>query len=565
MEKTNHLLLIAIDDYKHHPKLNNSVKDAEDISTILTNLYQFDPDNVYRLYNDQATEETIDEKFIELIGKIKEHDNLIIYYSGHGYYRAEVKSGYWIPADGRPNQVADYISNPNIINYLRQVKAQHVFLIVDSCFSGALVKQLRGDTTAADLRSRRILTSGRLEVVDDGVPGHNSPFALSIIDFLKSNRLKSVGATQLIDYVRRVTHQSTQQGQEPLEGRLDDTVDRGGEFYFERRLSEPEFWQKALDYDTIKAYETYVKVFPDGDHIAEAMEFLQRAKAKKAWNAAVKEDTLDGYNSFLLHYGASGFAPNARAKIESLKRKRALEIAEIARRAQEEEKIEELGRTYRNTYAEAEQAFLNKKYKLARQKLRECEKNYQAGHINFIPEIDRIREKIATCTRHINFIDYHQEALNAYALRDYETAFKLLKLAANLQPQNQEIRQKIKTVERALRSTKIRKVKPARRQTAGRVGVGKGSGGGKRVVVQRPRPAAPRHTGKRIVVQPKGDPLPLPSPEESPALPSKWKRFFSIESLRQAVSGQTKQEHRILGIIGLILLYVLLYIFFEML
>ncbi len=56
---------------------------------------------------------------------------------------------------------------------------------------------------------------------------------------------------------------------------------------------------------------------------------------------------------------------------------------------------------------------------------------------------------------------------------------------------------------------------------------------------------------------------PLLGNSSSPS-PAKWKRVFNIESLKQAVSGRPKRAYRILGVIALILLYVLLFVLFEL-
>lgn len=66
----NHLLVIAIDEYAHCPKLSNCVKDAREFIEVLTDRYQFDPDNITTLYNAEATRPNIHTRLKKLKGKI---------------------------------------------------------------------------------------------------------------------------------------------------------------------------------------------------------------------------------------------------------------------------------------------------------------------------------------------------------------------------------------------------------------------------------------------------------------------------------------------------------------
>ena len=51
----NYLFSIAIDDYHNFPQLHNCVKDAKDITELLTDRYQFEKENLITLYNEDAT------------------------------------------------------------------------------------------------------------------------------------------------------------------------------------------------------------------------------------------------------------------------------------------------------------------------------------------------------------------------------------------------------------------------------------------------------------------------------------------------------------------------------
>ncbi|MBK9013904.1 MAG: caspase family protein [Saprospiraceae bacterium] len=189
----NYLLTIAIDKYQHWNHLNNAVKDVKDFTTILQTFYQFEEDYTLRLHNEDATEDNIRLKMKELKKKVSKEDNLVIYFSGHGHFDEESNLGYWVPVGGEKEKESTYISTADIVHFLNQIDSLHLLVIVDSCFSGTLITQHRSKATAVReerFASRRIFASGRSEVVDDGAPGDNSPFAKGLISFLKKTWTK---------------------------------------------------------------------------------------------------------------------------------------------------------------------------------------------------------------------------------------------------------------------------------------------------------------------------------------------------------------------------------------
>lgn len=233
-KKTNYFLGIGIDDYSHCPKLYNAVKDVKDIIAALNDRFYFDAACIKTLFDQDATERKIFKMFEYFAEKITPEDNLIIYYSGHGKFNKIFDLGYWIPVDAEVDAYEQYIANIQIRNFLSAIKSHHTFLMVDSCFSGALFAK---NTDAASIRkerypSRWVLTAGRNEIVTDGNPGGNSPFAKSILFQLK-NTEKSIGVSELCDAVLEMVAANADQTPrgEPLkvEGHM------GGQFVFHLR------------------------------------------------------------------------------------------------------------------------------------------------------------------------------------------------------------------------------------------------------------------------------------------------------------------------------------------
>ena len=233
----NFLLVVGINGYKHWPVLNNAVNDANDITSVLMREYNFDLSNITILKDEQATQNNIYKGLRGLIEKITPKDNLIIYFSGHGYFDEVLNEGYWIPVDANANAQGEYLPNSSILKIIESINSQHTFLIADACFSGSLFtdpnRGLRYLDKVEKIRSRWGLASGRLEVVSDGDIGSNSPFARVLLSYLRENPKAEFAVSELIQHVKmKVAEES---GQTPIGSPLRLSGDEGGEFVFRKK------------------------------------------------------------------------------------------------------------------------------------------------------------------------------------------------------------------------------------------------------------------------------------------------------------------------------------------
>ena len=233
----NHLLVIAIDEYAHCPKLSNCVKDAKDLAHLLWERYLFDSAHTSFLLDQDATRPRILNAIKELRHTVGEQDNLLIYFSGHGQTVDGV--GYWIPVDALPNDEVGFVSTLELKPRLDAIPSFHTFLIADACFSGALFLAFKSPAAAGeDKRSRwGLAASHDRERALDGVPGENSPFAARLLHILRRNHAPTLGiqtlAAQLTDEVAHITEQR----QTPVFKPLNVKGDESGQFVF--RLRSP--------------------------------------------------------------------------------------------------------------------------------------------------------------------------------------------------------------------------------------------------------------------------------------------------------------------------------------
>lgn len=210
----NYVFAIGIDDYHHCPRLSNAVRDVNALLVILTRRYQFEPKHVFKFLDQKATTRNIFKKFDELIEKIEPVDRLVIYFSGHGAYKASIEEGYWIPVDGKIEEEETHIPNSAIVKRIRAIKSLHTLLIVDSCFAGSLIhdRNVRSVTEKLETTpSRYLLTSGRTELVSDGLAGKGSPFARSLIYHLNQNRQGVLAVDEIFHFIREDVGSNTSQ------------------------------------------------------------------------------------------------------------------------------------------------------------------------------------------------------------------------------------------------------------------------------------------------------------------------------------------------------------------
>ncbi len=232
-------LIIGIDNYKGTwNTLKNAVNDAKAVETVLRTKYKFD--SFKTLYNEQASRTNVITHLEWLSENIKENDNVLIYYSGHGEFKKQLNKGYWVPGDATTNSTAQFISNSDLQTYLGGIKSKHTLLISDACFSGDI---FRGNTVSVPFEnnekyyvnayekdSRQAISSGGNEPVMDGGKDGHSVFAYYFLKALNSNNGKYYDASQLFEQIKIPVINNSEQT--PNFNTIKNTGDEGGHFIF---------------------------------------------------------------------------------------------------------------------------------------------------------------------------------------------------------------------------------------------------------------------------------------------------------------------------------------------
>lgn len=191
-------LIIGNQNYNHIEDLYSPLKDAVSVAEVLTDKYGFAVQTLL-----DANNVTVMQAINDLNQVIKEDDNLLIYYAGHGtrVQTGELEDGYWLPVNANPPPTDTFwVSNEFITRHLGRLKAKRVLVVADSCYAGLLSsspgflflsekQRYTEDYIRYKLakRSRLLLSSGGDQPVLDNAGEGHSVFARALLDELKTN------------------------------------------------------------------------------------------------------------------------------------------------------------------------------------------------------------------------------------------------------------------------------------------------------------------------------------------------------------------------------------------
>ena len=190
-----HALLIGDRSYRNLPELPFAQSDVQELASVLRDRYGF---SVTTLFD--ATRYQIFSALSRLGQSLGERDNLLVYYVGHGKVDESSRVAYWLPVDAGATRDANWISSDDVTRMIGPMRAKHVLVVADSCYSGLLsrssISEPAPDATddqraswlasVAAKKSRHLLWSGRCTPVKDR-DGKHSLFASMLIEALSVN------------------------------------------------------------------------------------------------------------------------------------------------------------------------------------------------------------------------------------------------------------------------------------------------------------------------------------------------------------------------------------------
>jgi hypothetical protein len=273
-----HIIGIGIDKYKSSKwtVLKNCQSDVERfINKTCSSFKTFEDSNDYvtRIYGGDATKFLIDRAIKGKINSLGHHQNLIIYFAGHGIDLDG--SSYLVPYDAQTKYLypdkSKLISFKELFDWIHNTEALHVVLILDCCHSGRIMNAKRANQDISKIndlnehlsadfdymmktKSSWVITSGSgAQTVSDG-NANGSPFSQALMKALNS----SIKSGYLISIARigsLLKPSLKAYKQYPNYKELSDTLgyeQLGGEFVFEpnsfiSKVVEPEKPIKRID------------------------------------------------------------------------------------------------------------------------------------------------------------------------------------------------------------------------------------------------------------------------------------------------------------------------------
>jgi hypothetical protein len=289
-------LVLGSNDYRHLPTLKTAAGDARAIADLLRARYGFQVELLL-----DADRDTIIRAVNRYRAELRDGDNFLIYYAGHGLVDEATERGFWLPVDAERSNEARWIDVAVISSNLRAMQARHVIVIADSCYAGSLVRASHEAGLATggersillsrmrERRARMALTSGSLEpVVDSGGSGH-SVFANAMLAVLRENVDIMSGAELFARLRGRVVANARQT---PLYSDIRFTGHEGGDFLFVPRGATLEL------------------------SVAAAPSVTEAALELAFWNSIKDSVIPDDYQAYLDAFPRGRFAPLARRRVE---------------------------------------------------------------------------------------------------------------------------------------------------------------------------------------------------------------------------------------------------------
>jgi hypothetical protein len=230
-----HALVIGNQNYQYLGDLVTPAADAEDVSTALRELYGFETTTIH-----DATRAEMYSALGALREELGPHDNLLIYYGGHGIFDEEVNEGYWMPVDANLELPSTWLATSAVSTMLRGIRAKHILIIADSCYSGGMTREVTPPRRTrgyiyllANKPTRMVMTSGGFEPVRDDGGGTNSIFAKYFLTTLQENQTPVLEASKLFLRIREPIMENALQT--PWYAPIRFAGHEGGDFLFLRR------------------------------------------------------------------------------------------------------------------------------------------------------------------------------------------------------------------------------------------------------------------------------------------------------------------------------------------
>ena len=268
----------------------STIQQVELIAREIETNYSFQTEVIYNATREEILDKLISYQKMSFNNK----DQLLVYFSQHGYFDSQSNTGALVPKDGLLNDpyYESFIGYPLLEDFIDRIPCNHILLFLDACYSGTFDEE-RGiphipiwekeedckikKEDALKYKSRIHFTSSSKE---------KTPAVSQIADkFLEALRTEDSDGFLSSREIFEVLNESTPR---PRYGSFNNH-EVGGDFIFIRESAcpdeassaqqqnkEEQLWMSTLQANTIEAYRTYLNLYPNGKYSVQANSKLNK-------------------------------------------------------------------------------------------------------------------------------------------------------------------------------------------------------------------------------------------------------------------------------------------------
>jgi hypothetical protein len=166
---SSYALVVGIDNYRHWPHLEYAVKDAREVAALLKSRgFQ-----LQMLIDEDATRSNILQRLDTIKKSADVNSRVVIYFAGHGQTEdlpGGGERGYIVPVDADTYSWKDTMLAMNRLNQrIRQIKAKHIFLAFDACYSGlGLTRSIKRHPEQDSAYIKKMMQSRSIQILTAG-------------------------------------------------------------------------------------------------------------------------------------------------------------------------------------------------------------------------------------------------------------------------------------------------------------------------------------------------------------------------------------------------------------
>ncbi|MEO1260314.1 MAG: SUMF1/EgtB/PvdO family nonheme iron enzyme [Bacteroidota bacterium] len=257
------------------------------------------------------------------------NDQILIFFSTHGFFIENEDRGYLIPKDGKSEKQdplrKSWLSYEDLGSYINLIKCEHILVSLDACYSGAFgdrwkskPRRFEEEGSCERTQKRALFKDSRLYFTSGSkkqkTPAH-SKFANAWLSTLRKESDKIITTNDLNYAFGRIDSPKPESGSFTK-------AHEGGDFVFVHKnacsvapiidkTADRKAWRTAKTADNLPAYRKYRSDFPNGEFrpLAEIrineLEAIQQEE--RDWETAKTANSVTAYNSFIIKYPASDY------------------------------------------------------------------------------------------------------------------------------------------------------------------------------------------------------------------------------------------------------------------